>query len=45
MTKADRILAFYKALDFDRSLLHEDLDVLNPFEDASSEQDQALYSF
>ena len=45
MTKADRILAFYKSLDFDRSLLHEDLDVLNPFEDSSSEQDQALYSF
>lgn len=45
MTKADRILAFYKALDFDRSCLHEDLDVLNPFENASSEQNQALCEF
>ena len=45
MTKADRILAFYNALEFDRSYLDEDLDVLNPFEEASSEQEQALYRF
>ena len=45
MTKADRILAFYNALEFDRSYLDEDLDVLNPFEEASSEQEQALCRF
>ena len=45
MTKADRILAFYNALEFDRSYLDEDLDVLNPFEGASSEQEQALGGF
>ena len=45
MTKADRILAFYNALEFDRSYLDEDLDVLNPFEGASPEQEQALRGF
>jgi len=45
MTKADRILAFYNALEFDRSYLDEDLDVLNPFEGASPEQEQALNGF
>ncbi len=45
MTKADRILAFYNALEFDRYYLDEDLDVLNPFEEASSEQEQALCRF
>jgi len=45
MTKADRILAFYNALEFDRSYLDEDLDVLNPFEGASPEQEAALRGF
>lgn len=45
MTKADHILAFYQSLDFDRSLLDADLDVLNPFEGASAEQEQALAAF
>jgi hypothetical protein len=45
MTTADRILAFYNALEFDRSYLDEDLDVLNPFEGASPEQEQALSGF
>ena len=44
MTKADRILA-HKALDFDRSYLHEDLDVPNPFENASLEQNRTLCDF
>jgi hypothetical protein len=30
MTKAQRILAFYHGLDFDRAYLDDDLDVLNP---------------
>jgi hypothetical protein len=45
MTKADRILAFYNALEFDRSYLDEDLDVLNPFVGASPEQEAALRGF
>ena len=45
MTKADRILAFYNALEFDRSYLDEDLDVLNPFVGASPEQEAALGGF
>ena len=45
MTKAEQILAFYSALDFDRNYLDADLDVLNPFEGASPEQEQALSDF
>ena len=45
MTKAEQILAFYNALDFDRKYLDADLEVLNPFEGASAEQEQALSGF
>ena len=45
MTKANSILAFYNALEFDRSYLDEDLDVLNPFVGASPEQEAALRGF
>ena len=45
MTKADRILSYYKSLDFDRSLLDGDLDVLNPFAGASPAQEAALQEF
>lgn len=45
MTKADRILDFYKKLEFDRSFLDHDLDVLNPFEGATTEQEAALDGF
>lgn len=43
--KADRILKFYSDLDFDRSVLDADLEVLNPFEGASDEQTTALQQF
>ena len=45
MTKAQRILAFYHGLDFDRAYLDDDLDVLNPFEGASPEQERSLADF
>lgn len=45
MTKADRILDFYANLEFDHSLLDNDLRVLNPFEGASAEQEEALSGF
>ena len=45
MTKAQRILAFYHGLDFDHTYLDDDLAVLNPFEDASPAQGQALSDF
>ena len=45
MTKANQILAFYEALSFDRKYLDADLNVLNPFEGASQEQNNALEGF
>ena len=45
MIKAKEILAFYKAIDFDLNFLDSDLNVLNPFEGASQEQEEALERF
>ena len=45
MIKAKEILAFYKAIDFDLNFLDSDLNVLNPFEGASQEQEEALEGF
>lgn len=45
MTKAERILEFYYGLKFDQTLLDSDLAVLNPFEGARVEQEQALSQF
>ena len=45
MTKAEQILAFYSALDFDRKYLNADLEVLNPFAGASAEQERAISGF
>lgn len=45
MTKAERILEFYYGLNFDQALLDSDLAVLNPFEGARVEQEQALSQF
>lgn len=45
MSKAQDILTYYNELNFDRSFLDADLDVLNPFENAQPEQTLALRQF